>query len=727
MMTLALIPLLGTLACLPPPPPNAETVPPTLSVPATSGGLSSLALGCGALSDGFVAVAGPSGTGIAPLVEWTRDPESGHWTYAGAVSAPGMPAITTTSASSRFVVSNGRDTVVFRSGSSSMTVLRRTQVGWEHRGTLGPTPSSTPLAVDGDTLILGNNTLQVWRRNTEGQWSLAASTPAASLGIGSATRATLRGDWLLLPYQGWPHRLAVARVESSGSLTPIQVVPAPHMLPWAFGTSVATDGDWVAVSARSSAGTSLGMAFYRRNRDGTLTLTQHETSAAGVPVHMSGNTLVTTRASWTVDDTGTWHRGFFQGIWHAVTALEPMHGYRLGVAGGDIVYLRQVGSFPTLAIWDHTASDCNGNQLSDALEIAQGLVVDCNLNGVPDDCDISLGLLADANMNGVPDACESDCDDNGEPDLTQIRSGQAADCGTGAVLATCAIAGGAPDANGDGVVDACGPDANGNGVPDMLDVAAGNAVDCDGDGRADDAPMQQLEAQWEDAGGWYYQAAGALFAVSFPNDGSGTLIGGVGLRIRRSGTGSNGYLECSAVNQPIRAAIALDPNGDGNPSDAIVVATAMGVASDTDWQVLRFEPVEITTPSYFAIFTVQSIPGTSCIDLDFNPNDCVQGNCGRTHSRAISPNPLPSALQDLVRTAMPTPNGLAVPMAVFAAPCGDVCDFNGDGFVNGADLGALLAAWGPAQGSVCDVNYDNSVDGADLGLLLSRWGAVRDR
>jgi hypothetical protein len=50
--------------------------------------------------------------------------------------------------------------------------------------------------------------------------------------------------------------------------------------------------------------------------------------------------------------------------------------------------------------------------------------------------------------------------------------------------------------------------------------------------------------------------------------------------------------------------------------------------------------------------------------------------------------------------------------------CGDV---NGDGIVNGADLGLLLGAWGPAAGSPYDLNRDGSVDGADLGLLLGCW------
>ncbi|MCA9285409.1 MAG: hypothetical protein KDA22_09355, partial [Phycisphaerales bacterium] len=46
-------------------------------------------------------------------------------------------------------------------------------------------------------------------------------------------------------------------------------------------------------------------------------------------------------------------------------------------------------------------------------------------------------------------------------------------------------------------------------------------------------------------------------------------------------------------------------------------------------------------------------------------------------------------------------------------------DLDGDGLVNGADLGILLGAWGtPGPG---DLNGDGVVDGADLGNLLADW------
>ncbi len=47
-------------------------------------------------------------------------------------------------------------------------------------------------------------------------------------------------------------------------------------------------------------------------------------------------------------------------------------------------------------------------------------------------------------------------------------------------------------------------------------------------------------------------------------------------------------------------------------------------------------------------------------------------------------------------------------------------DLNGDGIVDGADLGELLGSWG--AGARHDLTGDGVVDGADLGLLLGDWG-----
>ena len=54
------------------------------------------------------------------------------------------------------------------------------------------------------------------------------------------------------------------------------------------------------------------------------------------------------------------------------------------------------------------------------------------------------------------------------------------------------------------------------------------------------------------------------------------------------------------------------------------------------------------------------------------------------------------------------------------APALNPYDINGDGVVNGIDLGLLLAAWGTSN-EAADLNHDGTVGGADIGLLLVGW------
>ncbi len=62
--------------------------------------------------------------------------------------------------------------------------------------------------------------------------------------------------------------------------------------------------------------------------------------------------------------------------------------------------------------------------------------------------------------------------------------------------------------------------------------------------------------------------------------------------------------------------------------------------------------------------------------------------------------------------------GVKVP-SVPVAPC--FGDLNGDGFVDGSDLGVLLLNWGGTGDA--DLDGNGVVDGGDLGILLLNWGA----
>ena len=54
-------------------------------------------------------------------------------------------------------------------------------------------------------------------------------------------------------------------------------------------------------------------------------------------------------------------------------------------------------------------------------------------------------------------------------------------------------------------------------------------------------------------------------------------------------------------------------------------------------------------------------------------------------------------------------------------------DLNGDGRVNGADVGILIGSWGvvppgaPPAAARADINRDGVVDGIDLAFLLGSW------
>lgn len=59
----------------------------------------------------------------------------------------------------------------------------------------------------------------------------------------------------------------------------------------------------------------------------------------------------------------------------------------------------------------------------------------------------------------------------------------------------------------------------------------------------------------------------------------------------------------------------------------------------------------------------------------------------------------------------------------FPTATGVFGDLNGDGLVDGADLGILLASFGDCPPECCpaDLNNDGEVNGADLGILLGQW------
>ena len=75
----------------------------------------------------------------------------------------------------------------------------------------------------------------------------------------------------------------------------------------------------------------------------------------------------------------------------------------------------------------------------------------------------------------------------------------------------------------------------------------------------------------------------------------------------------------------------------------------------------------------------------------------------------------------LVTAGVRDPASFAISGSIGGSGCDIPGDINGDCQVNGADLGAMLAAWGSSDPDA-DINDDGTVNGGDLGTLLANWG-----
>jgi formylglycine-generating enzyme required for sulfatase activity len=88
----------------------------------------------------------------------------------------------------------------------------------------------------------------------------------------------------------------------------------------------------------------------------------------------------------------------------------------------------------------------------------------------------------------------------------------------------------------------------------------------------------------------------------------------------------------------------------------------------------------------------------------------------RSRHAVLAPHARPAALRVLPAVLLT----LAVAPDARAQSC--IGDLNGDGVIDGSDLGALLAAWGPCESCGADLNTNGVVDGIDLGIQLGNWG-----
>ena len=88
----------------------------------------------------------------------------------------------------------------------------------------------------------------------------------------------------------------------------------------------------------------------------------------------------------------------------------------------------------------------------------------------------------------------------------------------------------------------------------------------------------------------------------------------------------------------------------------------------------------------------------------------------------IPPEDLPAGVGPVIITANVDLTQATMSGPLVEEPDDCLGDFNGDGVVNGADFGSILASWGSCPGCPQDLNGDGIVSGADVGAFLALWG-----
>ncbi|MFO0872429.1 MAG: LamG domain-containing protein [Phycisphaerales bacterium] len=397
------------------------------------------------------------------------------------------------------------------------------------------------------------------------------------------------------------------------------------------------------------------------------------------------------------------------------------------------------------------AEDCNGNGIADWIEILYGVTVDWTFNGVPDECDFAANPALDCDGNGIADAFNLEF----QPWL---------DCNGDGVIDSCQGLAPELDCNGNGIADACEPpgpasaDCDGNGRFDVCDIADGLVADCNGNGIPDTC---------EDA----------IFATDNPAclalsaAGAAAVVPGMGLALPTDEITIEFWQWVDVDQNQTTFRIGLDPT---NGCFAMVPALGGDIYwsfGNTGLWCIPQQPL-VGAWHHFAFQASQSASF-----MRIYVDGALASSQGWMDPREPSDQPLVLGgtswhaftgridefrIWDSARSAAQIAENMLGPVdastpglvgywrfdegtgavavdlvagrnaqlvegATWGVPalCAPSPDLDGDGDVDGGDMGILLGAWGVApRGTAADLDSNGMVDAADLGLLLAAWGNI---
>ena len=417
---------------------------------------------------------------------------------------------------------------------------------------------------------------------------------------------------------------------------------------------------------------------------------------------------------------------------------------------------------------DGCEPDCDGNGIADSIDAAldpsrdsngdfvlQSCEPDCDGDGIADSDELLADMAADRSRDGVPDVCE-DCDGDGTPDFIELQGSMSRWVGSrddsllreldprsGVLRRTVTLGTAsiedlviAPDGRLlaiEGInawaLDRTSP-ANaavrwGPAFANQL-----RAIAVAPDGRI--AVMQRtgrttlhdldgsLSTSWlpafadQDARDLVFRTLpdgsneaiatrsnGIVMAFTWPQ-GSGRVLADLSAQspdLRGAFAMADGsvLLAASALDRIIRLAADGSDLGEWDVDNGLLLDGVAALCAAGDGRaVLAAATNASSTVNGFAL---------------------VNGYTERTYRIYPADAPRPSAIVIAPPSATDV-DGNLVPDEC-EAPAGDI---DGDGDVDGGDLGILIATWGTCSACAADLNGDGTVDGADLGIVLSTFG-----
>jgi hypothetical protein len=179
----------------------------------------------------------------------------------------------------------------------------------------------------------------------------------------------------------------------------------------------------------------------------------------------------------------------------------------------------------------------------------------------------------------------------------------------------------------------------------------------------------------------------------------------VSIRVLRASNPSfSSASDSNTVTVPVAANVGT------TPVDTSIAVSNLGFTADQ--ATMDIDEVQIPSGPFSLVSGATSGVGANAasVVVRFNPTGLSPGTYQATATIRTSDENVPGAVNSqIVATLVATLGGSANP-----------ADLNGDGVVNGADLGILLAAWGGS--GTGDLNGDGTINGADIGILLANWG-----